>query len=149
MKVLVDTNIFVASMRFAGLKRKLVWKLLEEGEVIVLTDFILEELRRKFSELYTPVEVQAALDNLLQFLGTGQLEVKRFEDYAQHLPEAEQLIQAKDAPILAAAMLSDIDILLTRDKQDFLENARLQQTRWMAKIKSPQELLSLLEEDEG
>ena len=46
-------------------------------------------------------------------------------------------------------MLSDIDILLTRDKQDFLENEKLQQTRWMAKVKSPQELLSLLEEDEG
>ena len=45
-------------------------------------------------------------------------------------------------------MLSDIAIPLTRDKQDFLENEKLQQTSWMAKIKSPQELLALREEDE-
>jgi predicted nucleic acid-binding protein len=145
MKVLVDTNIFVAGMRFSGVKRKLVWKLLEEGHTVVLTDFIVEELRRKFSEMYGPEEAQAALDNFLQFLGTGSLEVKTYEDYAPHLEEAEQLIREKDAPILAATMLSDIDHLLTRDKQDFLENERLRETPWMAKIKDPQELLALLE----
>jgi rRNA-processing protein FCF1 len=56
MKVLVDTNTFIASMRFASLKRKLVWKLLEADAVVVLTDFIVEELRENFAEQYTPEE---------------------------------------------------------------------------------------------
>jgi predicted nucleic acid-binding protein len=145
MKVLVDTNIFVAGMKFVGVKRKLVWKLLEEGITVVLTDFILEELRRKFSEMYGPQETQAALDNFLQFLATGSLEVKTYEEYFPHLEKAEKLIREKDAPILAAVMLEDIDYLVTRDKRDFLENESLRETPWMAKIKDPQEMLSLLE----
>jgi predicted nucleic acid-binding protein len=109
MKVLVDTNIFIASMRYAELKRKLVWKLLEEGVTIVMTDFILEELRENFTELYQPQEIQTALDLMLQFLGTGQIEVKTYDTYAPHLEQASTLIVEKDAPILAAVMLPDID----------------------------------------
>jgi predicted nucleic acid-binding protein len=73
MKVLVDTNIFIASMRFAGLKRKLIWKLLEKDVIVVVTDFILEELRENFEEQYSAEEAQAALENLLHFLGTGKI----------------------------------------------------------------------------
>lgn len=145
MKALVDTNIFIASMRFAGLKRKLIWKLLEKDAVIVITDFIVEELRENFEEQYSPSEAQSALDNLLHFLGTGRLEVKTYETYAPYLAEAHKLIRDKDAPILAALMLPDITYLLTRDKRDFLHNERLQQTPWLSKIKDPQELISLLE----
>ncbi|MFQ5853447.1 MAG: hypothetical protein ACE5JU_23050 [Candidatus Binatia bacterium] len=98
----MDTNIFVASMRYAGLKRKLVWKLLEEDVIVVVTDLILEELREKFTELYKPKEVQAALDNFLQFLGTGKIEVKTYQDYASHLKEAQPLIREKDTPNLSS-----------------------------------------------
>jgi len=49
MKVRVDTNVFIASMRYVDLKRKLVWKLLEGDHVVVVTDFILEELRENFA----------------------------------------------------------------------------------------------------
>jgi putative PIN family toxin of toxin-antitoxin system len=144
MKVLVDTNIFIASMRFAGLKRKLIWKLLEKDVIVVVTDFILEELRENFEEQYSAEEAQAALENLLHFLGTGKIEVKTYDSYAAYLPEAQQLIRDKDAPILAALMLEDITYLVTRDKRDFLENERLRKTPWIHKIKSPQELLSVL-----
>ncbi|MFQ5853221.1 MAG: putative toxin-antitoxin system toxin component, PIN family [Candidatus Binatia bacterium] len=147
MKVLVDTNIFVASMRYAGIKRMLIWKLLEQDAVVVVTDFILEELRDKFAELYQPEEIQTALDNFLQFLGTGKIEVKTYQDYSSHLIEAQTLIREKDAPILATVMLPDIDYLVTRDKKDFLGNRKLQKTPWMEKIKSPQELLVLLEKE--
>jgi predicted nucleic acid-binding protein len=144
MKVLIDTNMFIASMRYAGVKRKLVWKLLEENVTVVITDFIVDELRENFAELYQPQEAHTALDLFLQFLGTGLLEVKRYEDYAPHLEDASALIAAKDAPILAATMLPEIDYLVTRDKQDFLQNPRLRATPWLEKIKSPQELLALL-----
>jgi predicted nucleic acid-binding protein len=144
MKILVDTNIFIASMRFSGLKRKLVWKLMEEDVEIVLTDFILWELQDNFAELYTPYEAQSALNSFLQFLSTGKIEVKTLEDYQSNLKAAQALIVEKDAPILATLMLEDIDYLLTRDKKDFLRNLKLQKTPWIKKIKSPQELLALL-----
>jgi predicted nucleic acid-binding protein len=114
MKIIADTNIYIASMRFAGLRRKLLWKLVEEGHTLVLTDFILDELRENFLELYEPSEIQATLENTLHFLATGQIEVKTYEGYALHLEEAEKLIREKDAPILAATMLPDVDYLVTR-----------------------------------
>jgi hypothetical protein len=52
MKVLVDTNIFVAGMRFSGVKRKLVWKLLEEGHPVVLADFKEKAKARKARSLH-------------------------------------------------------------------------------------------------
>ncbi len=146
MNILVDTNIFIASMRYAGLKRKIIWKLLEGNHVVVVTDFILEELRENFAELYRPEEAHTALDLLLTFLGTGQFEVMTYESYAAFLPEAQGLIAEKDAPILAALMLPGIDYLVTRDKRDFLTNRKLRATPWIQKIKSPQELLALLEQ---
>ena len=109
--------------------------------MIVVTDFILEELRENFAELYRPHEFDIALDLFLQFLSTGQIEIKTREAYAPYLGAAIALIAEKDAPILAALMLSDIDYLITRDKVDFLENAKLKETPWITKIKSPQEFL--------
>jgi len=144
MKILVDTNIYVASMRFAGVKRKLIWKILEDNHTLVLTDFIIAELRVKFSEMYIAAEVEAALDNVLQFLGTGRVEVKTYADYADLIDEVEPLIRAKDAPILAATLLPDVEYLVTRDKQDFLQNEAIQAKPWRDKIKDPHELLAIL-----
>jgi len=144
MKALIDTNIFIASMRFAGLKRKLVWKLLEQGITIVLTDFIIDELRENFKENYKPEEWGIALDLLLQFMGTGRIEVKIWEEYAPNLEKARQLTNEKDAPILAATMLEDINYLITRDKKAFLENEKLKTTPWQHKIYSPQDFLEHL-----
>jgi predicted nucleic acid-binding protein len=144
MRILADTDIFIASMRYADLKRKLIWKLLEGDHVVVVTDFMLEELRENFTELYHPHEAQIALDLLLRFLGTGQFAVKTYDDYSAFLAEAQTLIAAKDAPILAATMLPDVDYLVARDKRDFLNNLKLRATPWIQKIKSPQELLGIL-----
>ena len=144
MKILVDTNVFVASMKFAGVKRKVIWKILEKGYVLVLTDFIIEELKRKFTELYGPGEVQAALENLLTFLGSGLVEVKNLKEYARNIPVAKTLIREKDAPILATVMLDDIDYLVTRDKGDFLENEAVRESEWGGKILDIQGMLALL-----
>ncbi|MGH8057066.1 MAG: hypothetical protein ACREOH_07480 [Candidatus Entotheonellia bacterium] len=142
----MDTNVFIASMRYVGLRRKLIWKRLDEDGVVVVTDCMVEELRENFAELSQPEAAQTALDLLLQFLGTGQLAVKTSEHSAAFVAEASILIAAKDAPILATAMLPDIEYVVTRATRAFLNNPTLRATRWMGKIKSPQEPLTILGE---
>jgi len=144
MKVILDTNIYIATMRFINLDRMLIWKLLEEGITIVLTDFIIEELRENFREKYRPEEWGRALDLLLKFLGTGYVEVKRWDEYSYHIEEARKLTNEKDAPLLAAAMLDDVDFLITRDKKAFLENEKLRGTPLGRKVHSPQSFLAHL-----
>lgn len=147
MKIILDTSVLFPGFRYPDLRRKLIWKLLEKGVTPVFTDYILEELKVNIEEEYSDEEARIALNLLLEILQTGQVEVKTFEDYNPYLEEARGLIREKDAPILAALMLPDIDYLVTRDKRDFLEkNKKLQETEWREKIKNPQEIVTLLEE---
>lgn len=144
MNILADTNLYIASMRKSGLKRKLLWRILETNNTLVLTDFIIEELRANFDELYQPMEAQAALDLLLQFLATGLIIVKSAKEYQVHLEAAMQYVPQKDTPVLAAAMLEEIDFLITWDAKHFLKNTKLKDSPWGDKIKHPDELLEML-----
>jgi len=149
MKILLDTSVLFPGFRHPDLRRKLIWKLLEKGVTPVLTDYILEELKANIEEGYSDEEARIALRLLLEILQTGQVEVKTVEEYGPYWEEARGLIREKDAPILAALMLPDIDYFVTRDKRDFLEkNKKLQETEWREKIKSPPEIIALLEEKE-
>jgi predicted nucleic acid-binding protein len=141
MNILADTNLYIASLRYAGLKRKVLWRILETNHTLVITDFIIDELRENFKELYQPSEFQTAFDLFLQFIATGHMAVKTIEDYSSLLDQARAYVPEKDTPILAACMLADMDYLVTRDKKHFLENERLKQSPWHKKIVSPQELL--------
>lgn len=113
----------------------------------VVTDFILEELREHIGEQYTDPQKAIALDLLLRILETGRLEVKEWDEYAPHLEEALVLTTEKDAPILAAVMLPDVDLFVTNDERHFLKNKKLLGTQWAAKIRSPIDFLRRLGED--
>ncbi len=142
MKILVDANIYLTSMHYAGIKRKLMWLIIEAGDTLVITDTIMEELRRNIVEKYTAQQAKNALDNLLQFLTTGQVEIKDVDSYKHLLANAQPFIRDKDVAILAATMLPDVNYLVTRDARDFLENSTLQNSKWAEKILSVEELLS-------
>jgi len=143
MKILLDTSVLLPGFRYPELRRKLIWKIIEEGMIPVVTDYILEELRLNIEEDYSDEEKHIAPDLLFKIFQTGRVEVKTWEEYALHLEEAKGLVDEKDAPILAA-MLADIDYLVTRDKKAFLENKRLMGTPWQQKVYSPQEFLERL-----
>jgi len=144
MNILADTNLYIASMRRSGLKRKLLWRILETNNSLVLTDFIIEELRANFDELYKPTEAQVALDLLLQFLETGLVIVKLAPEYQIHLEAAAEFVPQKDTPVLAATMLEEIDFLITWDAKHFLKNTKLMNSPWGNKIKHPDKLLEML-----
>ncbi len=137
MKILIDTNVLL----HPHLGEQLLRKLIEEEMIPVVTDYILDEVAWNIEERYPdPRQRKMALDTLLRILQLGG-EIKPWQEYAPHLEEALHLIIAKDAPVLAAAMLPDIDLLITLDTRHFLNNPRLQNTTWKEKIKRPKEFL--------
>jgi hypothetical protein len=111
MKILLDTSVY------PGLEEKLMGKLLAQGITPVVTDYIIEELRENIKEHYTERERAIALDLFLELLALGVLEIKTLEDYIDNLDEASRYVPDKDAPILSAVMLPDIDLFITKDEK--------------------------------
>jgi predicted nucleic acid-binding protein len=135
MKILLDTSVLLPGFRYPGLEEKLMGKLLAQGITPVVTDYIIEELRENIKEHYTERERAIALDLFLELLALGVLEIKTLEDYIDNLDEASRYVPDKDAPILAAVMLPDINLFITKDEKHFIKNQKLQNTPWQKKIK--------------
>ncbi len=109
MKILIDTNILISAVLFPRSKPAKALVYTAENHEMVLCDQNLTELRevlnRKAPQALPDAEV------LLTELSY---------DLIPAVPHAQKLIRdAKDQPILNAAILYDIDIILTGDK-DFL-----------------------------
>lgn len=109
MKILVDTNILISAVLFPRSKPAKALVYTAENHEMVLCDQNLAEFRevlnRKAPQVLPDAEV------LLTELSY---------DLIPAAPHAQKLIRdVKDQPILNAALLYDIDIILTGDK-DFL-----------------------------
>lgn len=109
MKILVDTNILISAVLFPRSKPAKALVYTAENHEMVLCDQNLAEFRevlnRKAPQVLPDAEV------LLTELSY---------DLIPAAPHAQKLIwDVKDQPILNAAILYDIDIILTGDK-DFL-----------------------------
>lgn len=109
MKILVDTNILISAVLFPRSKPAKALVYTAENHEMVLCDQNLAEFRevlnRKAPQVLPDAEV------LLTELSY---------DLIPAAPHAQKLIRdVKDQPILNAAILYDIDIILTGDK-DFL-----------------------------
>lgn len=109
MRILVDTNILFSALVFPHFKPAQALLYVAENHEIVLCDRNLAELRdilkRKAPKFLPDAEV---------------LFTEMSYELIPAIDHAEKLIRdAKDQPILNAAIVADVDIILTGDK-DFL-----------------------------
>lgn len=112
MRIMLDTNILVSAIFFRSpLTNQLIHKL--EGHKILLCDYVIQELRlvaeRKFPNKYLMVE---------KFLVSLPFECIHTPKSLQ-MQDLPEIRDTKDAPILATALLENVDIFLTGD-QGFL-----------------------------
>ncbi len=114
MKILVDTSSLYSAFAYPG-RVAILLEIVIEEHTIVLSDLIVEELKRNLSNKLEGHEKNYALSRLELFISRCQVKFK--DEYEIYLPEARSLISEKDAPILACAMLPDIDVLLVSDKE--------------------------------
>ncbi len=113
MKLFLDANVlFTAAYSPDGISRDIFY-LAEAGYCSLHTSaFALEEARRNLA-LKAPVKIPT-LNRLLSQLTIGAEPPPAIVQLALKIPLA-----SKDAPIMAAAIASAVDILVTGDRRDF------------------------------
>lgn len=113
MRVMLDTNIFVSMIFFPTEQTREFARHLTDSHQIVLCDYVIEELRlvteRKF-----PTK-RKFLDRFFLELPFELIYTPKTLD----LNEFPEMRDTKDSPILATAILENIDVFVTGDK-DFL-----------------------------
>jgi len=112
-RVFLDTNILISGVVFAGNERKLLEATIDGKFVLMLSSDVIDEakevLRRKFPK-------QAVLFPL--FLRTVKHEEISRRAYKRSVKGYVEFIGDRtDAPILAAAVVSKADYLVTGDKR--------------------------------
>lgn len=109
MRILIDTNILFSALLFPKSKPSQALLHIADHHEIILCDRNITELRdilnRKAPQLLPDAEV---------LLAEMSYELIPAVDHAEKL-----IRDAKDQPILNAAIISDVDVILTGDK-DFL-----------------------------
>jgi len=110
MKFFIDTNVLISSALFPKGKTAFVFLHILENHEIVISDYVIEEckevFKRKFKDkLYL---LESFLNNI------------EYTKYSTPTIIDETIFPSirdpKDLPILASAILSDSDILITGDK---------------------------------
>jgi len=114
MKLLIDSSTIYSAIVYTGKEMNLLDMLIEKHN-IVITDYIIEELKRNFTNKLSKKRRDKALKQLNIFI--SNCIIKEKNEYIQNISKALKNISDKDAPILACAMLSDIDYLITSDKE--------------------------------
>ena len=116
LRVVLDTNVLLSGIAFPGSvpgKIMSAWRL---GSIeVVLSDFIIEELRRVLPRLSHRHHLTSAeIDDLLDILSI------QAEILEPHVPEEKLLRDVNDLPVLgtllAAIQSGGVDYLITGDK---------------------------------
>ena len=113
MRVMLDTNILVSAIFFSSAVTRTFVAKISANHRIVICDYVIEELRLE-TERKFPMK-KDALENFFRELPFDLV----FTPKAINTDEFPRIRDTKDSPILATAILEDVDVFVTGDK-DFL-----------------------------
>jgi uncharacterized protein len=131
-RVFLDSSVlFSAVYSTSGHSSDLLVMGAERQIFAVISDFVIIETRRNISELKP--EKLVRLDHLLS---TVQFEIAKV--ISTDVADAKEWIVLKDAPVLAAAKVAQVNMLVTLDKKHFLGRPELE-TYINAPILTPKE----------
>lgn len=118
MRIMLDTNVLISALVFQSKHISDMIDVLTEEHTIVLSSYVIGELKMVVAEKFS--HKSGALDRFLTNLPFEFV-------YTPDVIESEKypaLRDSADVPVLATAILEDVDVLLTGDK-DF-ENLGLE-----------------------
>ena len=130
MKIFLDTNVLVSAFITRGLCADIFRIILAEHD-LALSDYILSELERVLDQKINLPHNQ--IQDIIKYL-------RSFEIIKNHTPPIEIKLRDKnDIPVIAAALNSNSDFLVTGDK-DLLEV----NNKYNIQIVNPKEFLQFL-----
>lgn len=110
MKVLIDTNVIISAALFPDGKVAYVVSHLFESHTVVIATYSIEECKQVFLRKFP--DKMYALDKYLSSIAYDSFTTPKKID-AKKFP---QIRDAQDLPILASAILADVDVFITGDK---------------------------------
>ena len=110
MRVMLDTNIFISMIFFPSAQTRALARRLTDSHRIVVCDYVVEELR-----LVTDRKFPAKRRALDRFFLELPFELV-YTPKALGLDGFPKMRDTKDRPILATAIMEDIDVFVTGDK---------------------------------
>lgn len=142
MRILLDTNILFSGFVYDGNEKDLIEKIIASTYTIVVTDLILEEIERLFEKKLSKSEAAKSKIIFNNLQKSGFVRIKSRSEYQKLLSRARALINAKDAPILAAGLQDEINLIVSGDA-DFITNPKISFLR-KKKIFTTKEALDVL-----
>jgi predicted nucleic acid-binding protein len=110
-RVFLDTSVlFAATLSSTGASREIVLLPLENQLELVLSDYVLKELRRALER-----KAPASLPALDGFLGT--LRHEQVKSTKSEVLAAAKYTELKDAPVVAAAVKARVDYWVSLDRK--------------------------------
>jgi predicted nucleic acid-binding protein len=120
-RLFIDSSVlFSAAYSSRGHARDLIIMAAREEVILVVSPLVLEETRRNLEE--SAPETVGLFDLLVQ---TIPFEI--VQPTKEEVLEAARVVVLKDAPILAAAKTSRVDLLVTLDRKHLLDKPMLVQ----------------------
>jgi len=114
MRIMCDTNVLISGLLFMDSVLGRVVRYVAEQERLVLASYIVDELRRVFQRKFP-----GKRKDLEHYFERSEFELFTTPHDWQHV-SMPMLRDTKDEPVLASAILADVDIFITGDK-DFAD----------------------------
>ena len=122
MKILIDTNILISAALFPkSVPAQAYMKAVTPPHDAVVCDYSMDEMRRVFNRKF-PKRIQDFERFVSQLMFS--VEIVTTPPHEERVQEESAIRDVKDRPILRAALVAQVDALLTGDK-DFLESGLL------------------------
>ncbi|MDL2291219.1 putative toxin-antitoxin system toxin component, PIN family [Desulfovibrio sp. OttesenSCG-928-F20] len=110
MRIMLDTNVLISAFVFESKHISDMIDVLTEGHTIVLPSYVIEELKRVVAEKFS--HKYGALNRFLTNLPFEFVYTPENIDKNKY----PTLRDIDDVPVLATAIIEDVDVLLTGDK---------------------------------
>ncbi|OGE25219.1 putative toxin-antitoxin system toxin component, PIN family [Candidatus Daviesbacteria bacterium RIFCSPHIGHO2_02_FULL_39_12] len=136
-KAFIDSSVLIAAaISSAGSARDLIMKALRGELKAIISDLVLEETQRNLTN-----KASKALPALQLFLEVLNPEVVRPSKTL--VLKVAKVVEAKDAPIVAGAISSKADYLVSFDRKHLLQHKKEIETNFKVKVVTPDELIPI------
>lgn len=120
LRFFIDSSVlFSAAYSYRGYSADLLKEALHAGIILVISDFVLEETRRNLA--YADITILPAFNRLTTTI-PFEIVLPNREDVLA----ACEVVVRKDAPIVAAAKIGQVDALISLDKKHILNHPEIE-----------------------
>ena len=136
-KAFIDSSVLIAAaISSAGSARDLIMKALRGELKAIISDLVLEETQRNLTNKAS--KALPALQLLLEVLNPEVVRPSK-----TLVLKVAKVVEAKDAPIVAGAISSKADYLVSFDRKHLLQHKKEIETNFKVKVVTPDEFIPI------